>query len=160
MRNDIHPSRLLAGCFVLGLLLLPAAAHAQISGNPDVNTSKLANYQNECSIIKNPTNKLQLFASCNNATGGMFAARSTDLGVTWTLWDANGAIADGADGFPVACCDPTLTWDSFGNLYLGYLNSNASAVVILLSTDSGATFSTLASFPGSVDQPTIVSADT
>ncbi len=103
---------------------------------------------------------MELFASCNNATGGLFAARSNDLGVTWTLWDANGAIADGADGFPLACCDPTLAWDSFGNLYLGYLNSGASAVVILRSTDSGATFSLLASFAGSVDQPTIVAADT
>jgi hypothetical protein len=159
MRNNIHLSRVLAG--LLLLLLLPAAgAFAQISGNPDVNTSQLTNYQNECAIIKNPTNKLQLFASCNNATGGLFAARSNDLGVTWTPWDANSAIADGLDGFPLACCDPTLAWDSFGNLYLGYLNSSASAVVVLLSTDSGVTFSLLASFAGSVDQPTIVAADT
>ena len=159
-----RPTRLaaaaaLAGCFALALFL-PHPAAAQISGNPDVNVSQLLNYQNECAIIKNPLNKMELFASCNNATGGLFAARSNNLGASWTLWDANGAIADGADGFPLACCDPTLAWDSFGNLYLGYLNSGASAVVVLISTDSGATFSLLTSFAGSVDQPTIVAADT
>lgn len=162
MRHDIHSSRLLAGCFMLGLLILPAAAHAQITGNPDVNTSKLANYQNECAIIKNPTNKLQLFAACNNAGPGMFAARSTDLGVTWTYPDpVDKTIADGDPGQgPLACCDPTLAWDSFGNLYIGYIDSAVANIVILLSTDSGLTFTTLASFPGSVDQPTVVAADT
>lgn len=149
----------LAGFFAIPLLL-PTAAEAQISGNPDINTSKKANYQNECAIIKNPTNKMELFAACNNSTGGIFATRSNNLGVTWTYPDpVDKTIADGDAGQgPVACCDPTLAWDSFGNLYVGYLTS--TSVVILLSTDSGATFSTLATFAGSVDQPTVVAADT
>jgi hypothetical protein len=118
----------LAGAALLGLLLAPSAVHAQMSSNPDVNVSQLANYQNECLIIKNPTNHQQLFASCNNATGGLFAARSTNLGVTWTFPDpTDRTIADGDPGQgPSACCDPTLAWDSFGNLYLGYIDSSVS----------------------------------
>ena len=146
---------------ILALLVPGLAAHAQISGNPDVNVSKLANYQNECAIAKNPTNKMELFAACNNSTGGLFAARSTNLGSTWTYPDpSDKTIADGDPGQgPSACCDPTLTWDIFGNLYLAYIDSSLSNIVVLLSTDSGLTFSTLATFSGSVDQPTVVATD-
>jgi hypothetical protein len=46
--------------------------------------------------------------------------------------------------FPVACCDPSAAYDSFGNLYFLYLAldpiTQQSAVVVLLSTDSGQNF--------------------
>ena len=64
-------------------------------GGTDANMSKMSNYQNECAIIKNPSDKLQLFAACNNATGGLFAARSADGGLAWTYPDADKTIADG-----------------------------------------------------------------
>jgi len=164
MRNDLIPFQAIRRlAFAASLLLLPhAAAYAQITSNPDINVSKMPNYQNECAIIKNPTNHQMLFAACNNSTGGLFAARSTDLGVTWTYPDpSDKTIADGqANQGPAACCDPTLAWDSFGNLYVGYINSAVNNIVILLSTDNGLTFSTLATFAGSVDQPTVVAADT
>ncbi len=168
MRNDMHPSRsarliVAAACAGVFLLFLPCStAHAQMSSNPDVNTSQLANYQNECAIIKNPTNHTELFAACNHAGAGIFAARSTNHGVTWTYPDATDrTLADGdpLQG-PLSCCDPTLAWDSFGNLYFGYLDSTAANVVILISTDSGQNFTTLVTFAGSVDQPTVVAADT
>lgn len=147
--------------FALGLLAPSSVAVAQVSGGPDVNVSKLANYQNECAIANNPTNKMELFAACNHAGAGLFAARSTDRGTTWTYPDpTDKTLADGDPGQgPLACCDPTLSWDVFGNLYFGYLDSTASNVVVLLSTDSGLTFSTLATFAGSVDQPTVVATD-
>src|SRR6185295_11010948 len=152
-----------AACAALVLLFAsPSTTQAQLTRSPDVNTSQLANYQNECAIIKNPTNHQELFAACNNATGGLFAARSTNLGVTWTYPDpVDRTLADGDAGQgPAACCDPTLAWDSFGNLYFGYINSAVNQIVVLLSTDSGLTFTTLATFAGSVDQPTVVAADT
>ncbi len=164
MCNDFLPFQAIRRlAFAASLLLLPhAAAHAQITSSPDVNVSKMPNYQNECAIIKKPTLGSQtLFAACNNSTGGLFVARSTDHGVTWTYPDADKTIADGDPGQgPTACCDPTLAWDSFGNLYIGYIDSAVANIVILLSTDDGLTFSTLATFPGSVDQPTVVAADT
>lgn len=138
------------------------AGRAQVTGGADVNVSQLANYQNECAIVKNPSNKLQLFVACNNAGPGLFAARSVDGGGTWIYPDpADRTLADGDAGQgALACCDPTLAWDTFGNLFLGYLDSNAANVVVLISTDSGANFNNLATFAGSVDQPTVVAANT
>ena len=152
----------LAGIALLGLLLAVAPARAQITGGPDVNTSQKAGADAECAIAKNPTNKFELFAACNTSGAGLFAARSTDLGNTWTYPDpADKTIADGDAGQgPAACCDPTLAWDTFGNLYLGYINSALNNIVVLISTDSGLTFNNLVTFAGSIDQPTVVAADT
>src|SRR5882724_3829903 len=138
------------------VLFAGAASHAQVSGLTDMNMSKMANYQNECAIAKNPTNKLQLFSLCNNATGGLFAARSTDGGGTWVYPDPSKTIANGTAGLgPLACCDPTLAWDTFGNLFIGYLG-NANTVELILSTDGGQTFTNLLTIgPATVDQPTV-----
>jgi len=144
-------------------LLASASSHAQISSNVDVDLSQKTGDDNECAISKNPSNKLQLFALCNNAGPGLFAARSTDGGATWTYPDpADKTIADGdANQGAAACCDPTLAWDTFGNLYITYIDAGGSNIVTLLSTDGGLTFSTLATFgPASVDQPTVVAANT
>lgn len=164
MRNStrISPSlrtNLFAVLIAVACVVAVSAVRAQVSGGTDRNTSKMANYQNECAIAKNPTNKLQLFASCNNATGGLFATRSTDGGLTWVYPDADKTIADGdANQGSLACCDPTLAWDNFGNLFVTYLG-DANTIVTLLSTDGGATFSTVATFgPASVDQPTVAAA--
>ncbi len=141
---------------------LPAQAEpVRGGGTLDRNASQKTGADNECAVAQDPTTPNRLFKSCNTSSAGLFAALSSDGGDTWTYPDpADKTIADGDAGQGVsACCDPTLTWDSFGNLYVTYLNGAASAVVTLLSTDGGATFSPLASFSGSVDQPTVVSAD-
>jgi hypothetical protein len=154
----------LRGAALLGALLwtgAPAPVQAQLAQGTDVNTSQKTGDDTECAIAKNPTNPNQLFASCNTAGAGLYAARSTDGGVTWIYPDADKTLADGDAGQgPAACCDPTLAWDTFGNLFFTYLDANATAVVTLLSVDGGATFTTLASFAGSVDQPTVVVANT
>jgi hypothetical protein len=160
MRNETRRTFLLnafAVVFVGAFLLQASGARAQISGGADVNLSEMENYQNECAIINNPSNKLQLFAACNNATGGLFAARSTDGGMTWTYPDADKTIADGdANQGPLACCDPSLAWDTFGNLFITYLDSSFTNIITILSTDGGITFTNLGTFgPGSVDQPTV-----
>jgi hypothetical protein len=147
----------LASVFV-GILPFSSAAHAQVSGLAERNMSKKPDVQNECAIIKNPTNKLQLFTTCNNATGGLFAARSTDGGVTWVYPDPSKTIANGINPAlgPAACCDPALAWDTFGNLYITYIDGTLAKVVTLLSVDGGQTFAILAQFgPASVDQPTV-----
>jgi hypothetical protein len=154
--------------------LLPAgsAAYAQVMGGTDVNLSQLPGDQSECAIAKNPANKNQLFALCNTtgpgntSVTGLFAARSIDGGIRWIYPDpADETIADGNPGQgPAACCDPSLAWDSFGNLFITYVDSTLTTVVTVLSTDGGATFSNLASFGPScvlcVDQPTVVAANT
>lgn len=135
---------------------LPAEVRA--SGTVDLNASQKSANDNECAIAIDPTNTQRLFMSCNTDTAGLFAARSTDGGATWIYPDpSDKTIADGDAGQGTsACCDPTLAWDRFGNLYLTYINSSVNTIVTLLSTDGGATFNSLGSFTGSVDQPTIV----
>jgi hypothetical protein len=150
-------------------VLDPCSLRAQITAGPNVNLSKLAGNQSECAIAKNPSNKLQLFAACNNNAGaGLFAARSIDGGVSWVYPDPSKTIANGVNAAlgPAACCDPSLTWDTFGNLYIMYIDSGITTIVLLLSTDGGQTFTNItpASFgpfcAGCVDQPTVVAANT
>jgi hypothetical protein len=150
-----------AAVFAAMSLLASSAAHAQVLGVAERNMSKMANEQNECAIIKNPTNKLQLFAACNNHIAGLFAARSTDGGLTWVYPDPSKTIANGVNLAlgPAACCDPTLAWDTFGNLFITYIDWDGGLldhIVTLLSIDGGQTFATLVQFgPASVDQPTV-----
>lgn len=162
-RNPLHALR----CLAFAALALCASAHAQITAGLDINTSQKAGGDSECSIAKNPANPQQLFASCNSAGAGIFAARSTDGGDTWTYPDAaDKTIADGDAGQgAAACCDPTLAWDSFGNLYITYLaalvSGSSPSVETLLSTDGGLTFTSIGSFTGgAMDQPTIVANNT
>lgn len=131
------------------------------AGTSDTNSSQKTGNDNECAIAIDPTNPLRLFQSCNTDTAGLFAARSEDGGETWIYPDpTDKTIADGDVGQGTsACCDPTLAWDRFGNLYVTYISSSLGSIVTLLSTDGGATFSPLASFAGSVDQPTVVAAN-
>ena len=158
-RDLLQAAALAGGLSVAAVTPTTPAARAQ---QVDVNTSQKTGDDNECAISKNPTNPAQLFVSCNTSTAGLFAARSTDGGATWTYPDAaDRTIADGDAGQgPAACCDPTTAWDTFGNLFLTYLDAGPTNVVTILSTDGGATFTNLASFAGSVDQPTVVAANT
>jgi hypothetical protein len=155
-------SLLTGAAFVAAFCLTAGTAHAQISGNVDIDLSQKSGTDSECAIAKNPANPNQVFAFCNTTGNGMLAVRSTDGGATWIYPDpSDKTIADGDAGQgAAACCDPTLAWDTFGNLYITYINSSVNAIVTILSTDGGATFSNLASFSGSVDQPTVIAANT
>lgn len=137
------------------------ADSVRVAGTVDLNASKKSANDTECAIAIDPTNTQRLFQSCNTDTAGLFAAFSSDGGQTWSYPDpADKTIADGDAGQGAsACCDPTLAWDRFGNLYLNYINSSINAIITLLSTDSGATFTAFGSFGGSVDQPTITTAN-
>ena len=148
-------------CFMAVMLVLSTAL-VQVSGGTDRNLAQKTGNDAECAIAKKPIYKLQLFLLCNTSGTGLLASRSTDGGMTWTYPDATDkTIADGDAGQgPLACCDPNLAWTLL-NLFLTYLNSAANQVVTLLSTDGGATFSLLNSSPSaSVDQPSVVVANT
>src|SRR5438132_10118675 len=113
-----------------------------------VNVSATSGNQAESFVNVNPTNPNNLVATSNNSGGAsIFRAYSTDGGTTWT----RGTIATG-----VACCDGQAAWDTFGNLFLVYLNAAVTQVNVILSTDGGATFSApVTAGTGSVDQPSI-----
>ncbi len=150
------------------LSMTVAPSSSQIAGEAERNVSQMQDYQNECAIANNPTNKNELFVACNNSGPGLFFARSTDRGHSWIYPDADKTIADGdPNQGPLACCDPSLAWDSFGNLFVTYLGNVSSVeghvtgLATLLSTDGGQTFTILQEILDvSIDQPTVVAEDT
>jgi hypothetical protein len=115
---------------------------------PVVNVSATTGNQAESFVNVNPTNTNNLVATSNNpGTASIFRAYSTDAGATWT----RGTIATG-----VACCDGQAAWDTFGNLFLVYINNSVNQVNVILSTDGGVTFSApVTAGTGSIDQPSI-----
>jgi hypothetical protein len=118
----------------------------------NINVSKLTQNQSEGAIAIDPTNPSRVFAFSNEAIrDGMMGAYSTDAGATWT----RRALADGHDGLPAACCDPSAAFDEFGNLFISYINSATDAAVVALSADAGKSFHRIGLFTGDVDQPTI-----
>src|SRR5690348_15041304 len=134
--------------------------------------------ESEEAIAVNPANPSNIVTVTNvghaeaGLTAGMFEGISFDGGKTWTTK----LIALGAgDPLGEACCDPSLSFDRYGNLFLTYLYEAEDQVPVALSTDGGLTFRVIANIgkanlPGKkaggdnrglfrfVDQPTITAA--
>jgi hypothetical protein len=136
------------------------AVPASLLVGANVNTGHMTGSQSETAIAINPANPKQLFVETNdnaaiNSTGsGMYVSRSADGGKTWT---ASVVAAGGADGLPLGFSDPSLAWDSFGNLFMSYINTPAAGggvanYTIALSTNGGATFKSIATL-ACADQP-------
>jgi hypothetical protein len=93
--------------------------------------------------------------STNGWPRSLLRSISTDNGATW----ATGIIADGVnykeeDGTTLMLkgySDPSMAYDSFGNLFLAYngqpTNGSATKVALYVSTNHGDTFSRVTSFP-------------
>jgi hypothetical protein len=134
---------------------VPSAVPSLVVG-PNVNTGHMDGSQSEPALVINPTNANQLFVATNdnaliNATGqGLYASYSTDGGQTWHPR----VIGDGTDGLTAGFTDPSLAWDTFGNLFFTYINTAATDVIVNLSIDGGVTFRSIASIPV-MDQPHI-----
>lgn len=122
--------------------LVPLACTA-----PVVNVSAAAGNQAESFVVVNPTNTNNLVAFSNTTSNSIFRAYSTNGGATWT----RGTVATG-----VACCDAQAAFDSFGNLFLVYINAGVNQINVILSTDGGITFGApVTAGTGSIDQPSI-----
>ena len=124
-----------------------------LNGTTASDVSQMPGDQSEPSIAIDPNNLNRLFAVSNEEGTGLFAAVSSDGGVTWSAR----TMADGSDGLPVAFCDPKAAFDQFGNLFLTYLDPTGTTVIVALSTDGGQSFTSLDTFydPTGVDQPTV-----
>jgi BNR/Asp-box repeat protein len=178
----MHRSRLVAVSFVVAALVSSSggAIGARAGGGPPVNVdvSQRAGNESEQTIAVNPTNPRNIVIVTNighvevGLTAGMFAAVTFDGGSTWTkrLIGVNDDLGD-------ACCDPSLSFDEHGNLFLTYLYQVENTVPVALSTDGGLSFHVVANIaapPKStgatkssgdgrglfrfVDQPTITAA--
>jgi hypothetical protein len=136
---------------------------------PNVDVSQRPHNESEETIAVNPTNpdNIVIVSNVDHPAAGMFKAVSFDGGTTW----ARSLIGDN-DNLGDACCDPSLSFDRYGNLFLTYLFNVENTVPVALSTDGGLTFHIVATIarPGKtktppnkerslfrfVDQPTIV----
>ena len=115
---------------------------------PVINVSARVGNEDETYVVVNPTNTNQVVAFSNLASANsIFRAYSTNGGSTWT----RGTVATN-----VACCDAQAAWDTFGNLFMVYINNSVNQINVILSTDGGVTFTApLTVGTGSVDQPSI-----
>jgi hypothetical protein len=140
-RTLLHvlPVITLLGALVGGGSSATATPH-QITVGPNVNVSKLVGNQAETAIAINPTNPQNIAILTNVQFGDkLFFSYSTDGGTTWN----SRFVADGTDELGLACCDPSLSWDAYGNLFMIYLDSKAHDVLSAISVDGGATFTSL-----------------
>jgi len=165
--------------FVLAWLPLVPASAGSARGPANIDVSQRNLNESEEAIAVNPTNPSNIVIVTNvghreaGLKAGMFEAVSFDGGSTWTTK----LIGLGAgDVLGDACCDPTLSFDEFGNLFMSYLYQVENTVPVALSTDGGLTFNVIARIaapPGNtptksssdnrglfrfVDQPTITAA--
>src|SRR6266576_2099952 len=124
---------------------VPGAATAATPANIDV-SQRLGN-ESEEAIAVNPTNPNNIVIVTNighaeaGLTAGMFLAVSFDGGATWTRRLIG---LGGNDNLGDSCCDPSLSFDQFGNLFLTYLFQTENTVPVALSTDGGLTFNVIA----------------
>lgn len=159
-------------CVLACVALLPGAP---VSAGPaatpiNIDVSQLSNNESEEAIAVNPLNPDNIVIVTNVVVpaAGMLAAVSFDGGSTWAT-----RIIGNNDDLGAACCDPSLSFDELGNLFLTYLFNVGNTVPVALSTDGGASFKQIANIakPATsklqtsnerrglfrfVDQPTIV----
>ncbi len=134
-----------------------------------VNVSARNGNQMETAVAVHPADQDRIVVASNSNVGeppGLFVAETRDGG---REWGRRIIAAGGDDGLPAACCDPRLTWDAYGNLFLVYLTFSLpgdgsgcglgrASVVVAWSTDAGRSFSGHERVAeGCIDQPKIAS---
>ena len=108
---------------VLSMVLIAALAASGVgakSSTPaNINVSQRVGNESEEAIAVNPTNpnNIVIFTNIAEGVNGMFLATSFDGGKTWT----KRIVGEGTDIFGDTCCDPSLAFDEYGNLFLSYL---------------------------------------
>jgi hypothetical protein len=144
---------------------------ASIPANIDV--SKQHHNESEETVAINPTNpkNIVIVTNVDFPAAGLFEGVSMDGGSTWKTY----LIGDN-DNLGAACCDPSLSFDNYGNLFMTYLYNVGNVVPIALSTDGGMHFNVIANIAKPpkqslsasgerrglfrfVDQPTITAAE-
>jgi hypothetical protein len=127
------------------IAMLPVGTAAAKTSPLNVDVSQRNMNESEEAIAINPTNPKNIVIVTNvghreaNLTAGMLEATSFDGGTTWT----HRLIGDN-DNLGDACCDPTLSFDEFGNLFMSYLFEAENTIPIALSIDGGLNFKVIA----------------
>jgi hypothetical protein len=162
-------------CFLIAsLVVVPAATGKPFvpTTPPNIDISQRHTNESEEAIAVNPTNpqNIVMVSNVDFPDAGMLEGVSFDGGQTWTT-----KLIGNNDNLGDACCDPSLSFDNYGNLFLAYLFNVEDTLPIALSTDGGLSFNVIANIPGIgkrngkgagekglfhfVDQPTITAAE-
>ena len=139
-RKSLFVSVLSIAVLLTSLSAGAVSAQSSIPANIDVSIRK--GNESEEAVAVNPTNPKNIVIFTNIAEGvnGMFLAVTFDGGQTWT----RSIVGTGSDAFGDTCCDPSLSFDEFGNLFATWLYNTGNVVPVGLSTDGGKTFSLIA----------------
>src|SRR3989442_388439 len=107
----------------------------------NIDVSQRHTNESEEAVAVNPTNpsNIVIVTNVDFPAAGLFKGVSFDGGSTWTT-----TLIGDNDNLGAACCDPSLSFDSYGNLFLTYLFNVGNVVPIALSTDGGVHFNPLA----------------
>jgi uncharacterized repeat protein (TIGR01451 family) len=163
-RNTIRPEKSLK-CRLMTLLAAIAvlagdAALAQPSfsvGSNVVDISRIKGNETDPSIAFNPLSpsNMVVAAATDGTVPGLFLAFSTNLGSSWQTNII--ATNNDAQGLVPAYGEPSVAWDSFGNLFLAYLPDTFEGVAIAVSTNGGQTFDAVTNLAAldATDQPRI-----
>src|SRR5438270_14042832 len=144
MRHTLLAARLIAIAAALIVLLAAWVTPESVAGSGPANVDVSQRHFNESeeAIAVNPTNPNNIVIVTNVGHGeaglsaGMFEGISFDGGKNW----ATKLIGANNDNLGDACCDPSLSFDQSGNLFMTYLFEVENTVPIVLSTDGGLTF--------------------
>jgi hypothetical protein len=123
----------------VSLIVVPAAAAQPRTPTTPTNVDISQRHTNESeeAIAVNPTNPQNIVEVSNVdfPAAGMLEGVSFDAGKTWTT-----KLIGDNDNLGDACCDPSLSFDHYGNLFLTYLFNVKDTVPVALSTDGGLSF--------------------
>jgi uncharacterized repeat protein (TIGR01451 family) len=145
---------------IFTLVLTANAAFAQgnfsVSSNL-VDISRAKGNETDPSIAFNPINpsNMVVAAATDGTVPGLFFAFSTNQGSSWQTNVI--ATNNDAQGLIPAYGEPSVAWDSYGNLFLAYLPDSFEGVAVALSTNGGQTFTLVTNLAplDSTDQPRI-----
>jgi len=158
---------------LVGMLVASAGA-AGHTPPTNVDVSRRHFNESEEAVAVNPTNpnNVVIVTNIDHQPTGMFEGVSFDGGQTWTT-----KLIGDNDNLGDVCCDPSLSFDNYGNLFLTYLFNVENTLPVALSTDGGISFNQIANISGIgkrngnfaasgekglfrfVDQPTITAAE-
>jgi hypothetical protein len=140
----MHKKSFLLSALSIVMLIAMSAGAASAKGSTfaNIDVSQRLGNESEEAIAVNPTNpnNVVIFTNIAEGVNGMFLATSFDGGKTWSTH----IVGTGTDAFGDTCCDPSLSFDNYGNLFATWLYNTGSVVPIGLSTDGGLTFSLIA----------------
>jgi len=110
-------------------------------GPANIDVSQRHTNESEEAVAVNPTNpkNIVIVTNVDHPAAGLFEGVSFDGGATWTK-----KLIGNNDNLGDACCDPSLSFDNYGNLFMTYLYNVEIEVPIALSTDGGRHFNLIA----------------